>query len=222
MNKLKEIIEEFRSVVKGKTLDALLPPIIFIIFNGFLALIYAIIGAVSIAFFVFLYRLFKKEKSIYALAGFLGVLFAGLLTYINQNASSFYLPGLISSSLITILILVSLIVKRPLALYASHLTRGWTFEWFFRKDIYPAYFEATLFWLVFFTLRTGLLAYLYTSDEVALLFVINTLLGLPATFAVLLVTYIYGLWRLRTLKGPGIEEFDQGKEPPYKGQTRGF
>jgi hypothetical protein len=222
MNKFKEIVEEFKTVVQGKTLDALLPPIIFIIFNGLIGLIYAMVGALVIAFLVLVFRLVKKEKSIYALAGFLGVLFAVILTYINQNASSFYLPGLISSTLLTLGILVSLLIRKPLALYASHLTRGWTFEWFFRKDIYPAYFEATLFWLVFFTLRTGLLAYLYLSEEVALLFLINTLLGLPATFVVLLITYIYGLWRLRTLGGPGIEEFDQGKEPPFKGQTRGF
>ncbi|MFP4286131.1 MAG: DUF3159 domain-containing protein [Candidatus Izemoplasmataceae bacterium] len=222
MTKFKEIVEEFKTVVKGKTLDALLPPIIFIVFNSFLELIYAMIGAVLIAFVILIMRIIKKEKSIYALAGFLGVLFAVILTYINQNATSFYLPGLISSGLLTLIILISLLIKKPLALYASHLTRGWTFEWFFRKDIYPAYLEATIFWLIFFALRTSLLGYLYTNDEVELLFLINTLLGLPATFIVLLITYIYGLWRLRTLGGPGIEEFDQGKNPPYKGQTRGF
>jgi hypothetical protein len=39
---------------------------------------------------------------------------------------------------------------------------------------------------------------------------------------VLAVSYVYGIWRLRKLGGPGVEEFESGKEPPWDGQTRGF
>jgi len=47
-------------------------------------------------------------------------------------------------------------------------------------------------------------------------------MGLPFTIAILVISYIYGIWRLRTLKGPGIDEFMEAKEAPYRGQTRGF
>jgi hypothetical protein len=50
----------------------------------------------------------------------------------------------------------------------------------------------------------------------------NTLMGMPFTIVILIISYIYGIWRLRTLKGPGIEEFMESKESPYRGQTRGF
>ena len=71
-------------------------------------------------------------------------------------------------------------------------------------------------------MRTMLQIYLFLQDSVVELFWINTLLGLPFTIFILLLSYIYGLWRLKRLKGPGIEEFNDQKLPPYKGQTRGF
>jgi hypothetical protein len=39
---------------------------------------------------------------------------------------------------------------------------------------------------------------------------------------VLVLSYIYGIWRLRKLKGPGIDEYLENKTAPFRGQTRGF
>jgi hypothetical protein len=39
---------------------------------------------------------------------------------------------------------------------------------------------------------------------------------------VLVASYIYGIWRLRQLGGPGVEEYKEDKKPPWKGQSRGF
>ncbi len=33
---------------------------------------------------------------------------------------------------------------------------------------------------------------------------------------------MYGIIRLKQLKGPSVEEFKLNKERPYKGQTKGF
>jgi len=38
----------------------------------------------------------------------------------------------------------------------------------------------------------------------------------------LVISYLYGTWRLRHLKGPSVEEFKAGAEPPWTGQRRGF
>lgn len=46
--------------------------------------------------------------------------------------------------------------------------------------------------------------------------------GLPATLIVLILTLIYGIWRLKNLGGPGIEEFRERKDPPWQGQKKGF
>ncbi len=113
-------------------------------------------------------------------------------------------------------------MKKPLAAWMSHLTRGWTLEWFWRKDVRPAYTEVTIFWGGFFSFRLLIEIYLLLRGNVIQLFWSKTLLGLPAIVVVLIITYIYGIWRLHQLGGPGIEEFTKGKEPPWKGQNRGF
>lgn len=47
-------------------------------------------------------------------------------------------------------------------------------------------------------------------------------LGFPATLTVLIATVIYRVWRLQNLGGPGVDEFEEGKEAPWIGQKKGF
>ena len=218
----KDIIEELKQVTSGKTLDALLPPFLFVLFNALFDLRVAVIVAVSVALVMVMFRIITKKKSVYALFGFFTVLFAGSLAYIAQNATNYFLPGIIGSFVLLIIAIVSLAAKKPLTAYASHLTRGWKIEWFWREDIRPAYTETTILWAVFFLFRLVVQGILFIEGDVVRLVWMNTLLGLPVTILILVITYIYGIWRLRTLGGPGIEEFVQGKNPPWKGQTRGF
>jgi len=117
-----EISEELRSVISGKTLDAVFPPLVFLLANG----LFGLIRAAAIA------------------AGF---------ALIANNAANYYFPKIITS---------------------------------------------------------------------AGLFLINTLLGFPVTIAVLVLSYVYGIWRLKQLGGPGIDEFRAHAPKPWRGQTRGF
>lgn len=109
-----------------------------------------------------------------------------------------------------------------MAAVGSHITRGWTFEWFLRKDIKPAYTEVTIAWGLLFLARMILQIMLLRRASIVDVGLANILLGFPATFTVLILTYIYGIWRLKTLKGPGVYEFMEGKEPPWEGQKKGF
>lgn len=220
--KNQEILEELTSILKGNTLDAILPPMIFVVLNNVLSLNLAIVGALVVAASFGVYRLMKKQKSLYALTGFLGVALAGGFALIANNATNYFLPGIISNVFFLVVMFISILVGRPLAALASHITRGWTLHWFWRKDIKPAYSEVTWMWLALFIMRTSLQIYLYMQDNVVQLVWVNLLLGLPFTIFVLVLSYVYGLWRLKQLNGPGIEEYNAQKEPPYKGQTRGF
>lgn len=82
--------------------------------------------------------------------------------------------------------------------------------------------EVSIFWLGFFILRLITEVYLYLFSSVEDLVIANIILGLPITIIVLVISYIYGIYRLHQLGGPGIDEYNDGKEPPYRGQTRGF
>jgi hypothetical protein len=222
MNKGKEVLEELTSVLSGKTLDAIVPPLVFVIVNSMFGLTYAIIIALILSSTVGIYRLIRKQSGIYALGGSLGILLAGGFAFLADNASNYFLPGIITNAFVLLLSIVTLIIDKPLAAYASHLTRGWKLDWFWRKDVKPAYREVTIMWSLFFMIRTIIQVTLFLSDNVDALVWANTLMGLPVTVAVLVLSYIYGIWRLRKLKGPGIDEYLENKTAPFRGQTRGF
>ena len=222
MNRGKELIEELQSVISGKTLDALIPPLLFVLLNNRVDLpLASLISGIS-ALSLSLIRIFLKQRWQYAFGGLLGVLVASGFSYITGNASNYFLPGIISNIFLLLLILLSLLFDKPLAAWASHLSRGWSLEWFWRSDIKPAYREVTWIWALLLLMRVVVLVVLFISGDVTRLFIWRTVLGWPLTIGVLLISYIYGIWRLHRLRGPGIEEFISGKFPPYKGQTRGF
>lgn len=221
-NKLREIWEELKSVLSGSTIDTLLPPLVFVVVNGILGLEIAAITALGLAVILGVVRLLRKQSWQYALAGFLAVGAAAGLALLTRNAASYFIPAIISSGLLVLLAVISNLIGKPLAAWVSHLTRGWPLEWFWRKDVKPAYREVTWFWGVFFLLRLVTQVYLFRQGEAAALAWVNTLLGWPVTIIVLVVSYVYGIWRLHQLGGPGVDEFQEDKDPPWEGQTRGF
>lgn len=222
MGLIKEIYEELKGVISGKTIDAILPPAIYVITNNMFGLLTGIVLSLTIALILALYRLIRKETWQYAFGGFIGVMIASSFAYFTNSVESYFLPDAITSAFILLLVIISLIFKKPLAAWVSHLTRGWKLEWFWRKDVKPAYTEVTIFWGIFFFFRLVIEVYLLIEGNVLQLFWSKTLLGLPAIIIILIITYVYGIWRLHQLGGPGIEEFINGKQPPWQGQKRGF
>lgn len=218
----REIIEELQSVLKGKTLDALIPPLVFVVLQSRVTLWVAVLAALLVSGGFAVLRHSKKQTSGYALGGLVSIVLAGGFALYANNASDYFLPGILSNSAITLGLIILMIMDRPIAAYLSHLTRGWKLEWFWRRDVKPAYREVSWFWTLAFVGATSLRWFFYLKGDSVALGALSTILGLPFTIAILVPAYIYGLWRLRQLKGPGIDEYLDGKTPPYRGQTRGF
>lgn len=219
---MKEVTEELLQVFKGKTLDVLLPPLLFFFLYSLFDLSIAVIGSVVLSGIFFVHRIRKNDPLIYTISGLVGVVLTSVFTYISNNASNFFLPDIIATSSLIIITFISLIWKRPIASYVSHITRGWDYHWFQLDTVKPAYMEVSVFWLVFFVMRLITEVYLYLFSSVEDLVFANIILGLPITIIVLVISYVYGIYRLHQLGGPGVDEFMDGKEPPYRGQTRGF
>lgn len=217
-----EILEELKGVLGGKTLDALVPSVVFVATNGVWGLNAASLLAVASAVAIGLLRILRKQSVVYAFVGLVGVGIAAGFAYLAGSAVNYFIPKILTSAFMVILALGSLAIGKPLAAWASHLTRGWPIEWFWRKDVKPAYREVTWFWAGLFILRTGIQVLLFMKEDVVQLAWANFILGTPFTISVLIISYVYGIWRLHNLGGPGVEEYAAGKEPPWKGQTRGF
>lgn len=222
MSKSREIGEELKSVLSGRTVDALLPPILFVIVNAIFSLKAAVISALGLAVLMASLRIIRRQPWFYALGGLLGVGLAAGLALLTRNAASYFLPAIFSSALMALIALGSLILGKPVAAWLSHLTRGWPLDWFWRDDIKPAYREVSWLWLLLILMRLGVQILLYQQGDAATLAWANALLGWPVTIAVLVLSYVYGIWRLHQLGGPGVHEFREGKASPWEGQTRGF
>jgi hypothetical protein len=223
-NKIKEMVEEFRSVLGGRGgwADSLVPPLVFIIANALAGFEVALWGALGVAFIIGIYRVLKGQQIRYALGGVAGVIASMIIARLVGGAEGYFLPGIITGSLTTLLCFISVFARRPLVAFTSYLARRWPLEWYWHSQVRPAYSEVTLVWGLFFAIRTLLQFYLYQQGEAAALGLAQLLLGWPALVLLLIASYLYGLWRLGNLNGPSVEELNSGAPPPWEGQKRGF
>jgi hypothetical protein len=223
-SKLRELFEEFRAVVAGgqSMLDAILPPIVFLALNGLMSFQAAMWGALILSLVIAAFRLQKKQPLWYALAGVGSVLVAIALVWILGSAEGFFLPGLVSGSMTLLLAILSLVIRRPMVAWTSYLARRWAWDWYWHPRVKPAYDEVTFAWVIFFAARLYLQYAAYQTANTTMLAVTNFLTGWPSTIILLVLSYLYGSWRLVNLQGPSVEEFTNKVPPPWTSQRRGF
>lgn len=222
--KFRELADEFRTVVAGRSnlADSVIPPVAFVILNAALGFEYAMWGSLALAVVFAAVRLARGQRLTYALGGLGGVMLAILIARLLDRAEGFFLPGIITGLLTMVLCGVSVLARRPLVAWTSFLARRWPLDWYWHPRVRPAYSEVTLAWAVFFAMRLLLQLLLFQSERAGTLAVISFVAGWPATIVLLAVSYLYGTWRLQNLRGPSVEEFRAGAEPPWTGQRRGF
>jgi len=225
MAKRTEVLEELQSVFAGRgarILDSLLPVLVFLLLNAFVSLNIALLTSIVAAVLLASLRMLRRESLMYALGGLGGVLLAAGLVYITDSAAGFFLPGLINGAVTIVLCIGSVLLGKPLVAWTSNLARRWPLEWYWHPRVRPAYTEVTLAWAVFFGLRLALQYFLLQQASAALLGITQILTGWPFTIALLVASYLYGLWRLQNLGGPSVEEFKLDSPPPWESQRRGF
>jgi hypothetical protein len=222
--RLDEILDEFRKVVVGrhKILDSILPPLAFIVMNALAGVQAAAWTALTAAFAFTVYRLLRRQPVGYALGGLGGVLLAIGIAWLSGRAEGYFVPQLVSSVFTATACLISVVIRHPLVAYTSHITRRWPLEWYWQARVRPAYSEVTIIWAAFFGLRALVQFLLLQVGETLAAGVFSLLMGWPALIALLTLSYIYGLWRLRALHGPSVEEFLEQAPPPWEGQRKGF
>jgi len=224
INKINELLQEFRTVFSGRsnTADAIIPPLLYVLVNMLAGRLPAVLSAVVLAAILTVLRHVRKQSWLYALSGLVLTLLAAGLAWFTQNAASFFLPDLVTSGTLLAAALLSIWLKKPLAAWSSHLTRAWPKEWYWLPNIRPAYTEVTWMWAAFIAARLIAEYLLYQQGNVSLLGLANILLGWPVTIVVLVISYLYGIWRLTKLGGPSVEEFLSHQPAPWKGQKKGF
>jgi hypothetical protein len=225
MSRIKEIQEELRIVFSSqgiRIVDSLVPLLVFFILNLLLEFQLAVGLAAGTGIVIVLFRLAKKDKVRPAVSGIIVVILAAGFVFLSGSNAGIIIPGLISGGITVLLCLGSVIIRKPLAAWTSYLTRRWPLEWYWHPRIRPAYSEVTLMWGGAFALRMFLEYWISIGESISLIGLVKIALGWPYTILVLIVSYIYGIWRLSRLEGPSVEEFKSNAAPPWIGQSRGF
>ncbi|MGB8982541.1 MAG: DUF3159 domain-containing protein [Anaerolineales bacterium] len=223
-SKSRELLDELRTVFAGRSpvLDAILPPILFLLVNGLAGFQAAMWSALALSVVIAVARIVRRQPLTYALAGVGSVAVAIGIVWFLGRSEGFFLPGLISGSMTLLLTVVSLVIRRPIVAWTSYFARRWPLDWYWHPQVRPAYSETTFAWAVFFAARLFLQYSVFQSEDVTLLAVTNLITGWPATILLLVLTYLYGTWRLTKLQGPSVEEFKNSIPAPWQGQRRGF
>lgn len=223
-NKLGEIVKELRILLAGRSnlLDSIVPPFLFVLINTLLGFGYAMWGSLAIAGIIALLRLRRGQTLWYAVGGIGGVILAILIVRLLGRDEGYFLPNLVVGAATMLACLASVLIRRPIVAFSSYVARRWPLAWYWHPRVRPAYSEVTWLWVAFFGLRFLLQITLFQNQAVGSLAVVNVVAGWPATVVLLAASYLYGTWRLANLKGPSVEEFKAGADPPWEGQKRGF
>ena len=221
--KWRELLDEFRLVLGGGGLiDAIIPPVLFLLVNGIFGFQAAMWTSLGLAVLIAALRLRRSQSLLYALAGIGSVGLAIAIVWLLGRAEGYFLPSLVSGGMTVALALVSLVIRRPFVAWTSFIARRWPLDWYWHPRVRPAYSEVTIVWTIFFAARLLWQVSLFQAQAASQLALLNALLGWPALIILLVFSYLYGTWRLSNLKGPSIEEFRNQTAPPWEGQKRGF
>ena len=224
LDKLRELREEFYTVVleQNSVLDAILPPIVFLLLNELISFQAAMWGALVLSALIAALRLWNKQSLFYALSGVGSVGLAVAIALWLGRSEGFFATNLVSGSMILLLALLSLVIRRPMVAWTSYIARRWPLDWYWHPQVRPAYSEVTLAWVIFFAARLFLQFLLFQQANTSMLAVANLITGWPAIIVLLILSYLYGTWRLAKLRGPSVEEFKNNVPAPWQSQRRGF
>lgn len=219
-----EIRAELTDLVFGRVAiaDGVAPPLLFVVANALWSVTIATAVGVGSALMISVWRLVRGRSVRFALAGLLGTALAATLAVRSGSAGDFFLPGIISSEATALVILFSIGARKPFVAWTSWLTRRWPLGWYWHPSVRPAYTRISWIWAGFFLLRALVQWRFYLAGDTAALGVARVVLGWPALLVLLVSTYVLGRRWLVGLRGPSVEEFQNGSSQPWEGQTKGF
>ncbi|HVE95951.1 MAG TPA: DUF3159 domain-containing protein [Pseudonocardiaceae bacterium] len=177
----------------GGLVSSVVPLVVFVAVNPLTGLQPAIWAALGVAVAVGVWRLVRREPIGPAVSGILGVAVCAFIAYRTGEARGFYLYGIWYSLVAGLVLLGSVVVRRPLVGVLWSVLSGSGFSWRADRRARFAFNVATLVWAVFLLARFGVQHWLYEAQETSALGVARLAMGLPLTAVAALVT----IWAIR-------------------------
>ena len=104
-----EIRAELKALIFGRVsfVDGVVPPLVFVISNAVSGVTAATAAGIGSALSITVWRLLRGRKIRFAVAGLFGTVLAAALALRSGSAGDFYVPGIISGSATTLVIVLS-------------------------------------------------------------------------------------------------------------------
>jgi hypothetical protein len=187
--------------------DTIVPPLVFVGLHAWLGLTAAAIGSLVFAVLLVVMRLLRRQRLLHALGGLAGVTLSVAFAVWSGRAENFFLPGILTNVGMTVVCVVSILVRRPfIALAAAGIYR-WPLAWYWQDRVRPAYSETTWVWAAMYLAKAAIQWVLVEQGALGWLTVARIASGWPVFAVLLAATYAYVSWRLNQLGAPTVEEW---------------
>lgn len=175
-------------------IESALPTADFVVvFLATRSLRWAALTAVAVCVVCVLARLVQRQPVGSAIGGLFGVAIGALWAVRSGNGTTFYLPGIVTNVVSCIVLVVTIVARRPLVGLVAAAFDPRVAGWRTDPDAMRTYGRATWLLAALFAVRTVVQTALYLADAVTALGVVKLAMGLPL-FA-LVVWVIWGMHR---------------------------
>jgi Protein of unknown function (DUF3159) len=177
----------------GGLVSSVVPVMVFVAVNPLAGLQLAIWASLGVAVAVGAWRRLRREPLQPAVSGILGVAVCAFIAYRTGEARGFFLYGIWYSLVAGLMLMLSVVVRRPLVGVLWTMLNGSGFGWRADRRARFGFDVATMVWAVFLLARFAVQHYLYDLRQVEALGVARLVMGLPLTAVAALVT----IWAIR-------------------------
>jgi len=186
--KANAVLEQMGGI-KGLIYSSL-PVVVFVPVSTAFGLVPAIIAALSVAAFILVWRLVRRESVQPAISGFIGVGISALIAYIVGASKGYFLLGIWMSLFWAVVFGLSILIRRPVVGYIWGWVNSHDRDWRGVRRAVVAFDLATFVWVLVFSSRFVVQQHLYESDQTGWLGVARIAMGWPLTAVAALVTYL--------------------------------
>lgn len=186
---MRELVLESLGGWRG-FLDAGLPALSFVIANAIGGLTPAIWAGASAGALVFVIRLIRRERLQQAFSGLLGLALCIFIAKQTGEARDFFVFGIIRSGVVALALLVTVLIRRPLAGYAWNFFSPIEGGWRSNPRLVRIFGWLTAAWAGAFLLRFAVEGSLYLADSTGGLGAVRLALGYPLTLVLLVMTWL--------------------------------
>lgn len=165
--------------------ESVAPTLLFVVlYVATRSVMIAAVAAVAVVVLALIVRIVQRQSPATVLGGLLGVALGAVLAVRSGEGSDFYTPGIVINAVALLVLLVSLVARRPLVGLFIGVLDPRVQDWAEDPDARRVYSRATMLFAGLYAAKLAVQVPLLVTGQVAALGVAKLAMGLPA-FAVI-------------------------------------